>query len=107
MEDMPKIAVFFDSENVQSTKVPLLIDALSSKGDILFQRAYADWSIKNMKSWKELLNKIPVTAIQQFHHGEKQAVDKLIIMDAIEMAIMHAEIRLIDMSLLSNIKLCK
>ena len=107
MEDMPKIAVFFDSENVQSTKVPLLIDALSSKGDILFQRAYADWSIPNMESWKGLLNKIPITAIQQFHHGEKQAVDKLIIMDAIEMAIMHAEIRLIDMSLLSNIKLRK
>jgi len=94
MDDMPKIAVFFDSENVQPSKVPLLIDALSSKGDILFQRAYADWSITNMKSWKELLNKIPVTAIQQFHHDEKQAVDKLIIMDAIEMAIMHVEIEI-------------
>ncbi len=94
MDDAPTIAVFFDSENVQSSKVPLLLAALSSKGTILFQRAYADWSIPNMKSWKELLNKIPVTAIQQFHHDEKQAVDKLIIMDAIEMAIMHAEIEI-------------
>lgn len=94
MEDMPKIAVFFDSENIQPSKVPLLIDTLSSKGNILFQRAYADWSISNMNSWKDQLNKIPITAIQQFHHDEKQAVDKLIIMDAIEMAIKHTEIEI-------------
>ena len=92
MEDMPKIAVFFDSENVQSSKVSLLIDTLSSKGTILFQRAYADWSGSHMGSWKKELNQNPITAIQQFHHDEKQAVDKLIIMDAIQMAMQYKEI---------------
>ncbi|NLM00757.1 MAG: NYN domain-containing protein [Treponema sp.] len=87
MEENLKIAAFFDAENIPSDKVPLIIDYLSTKGDILFQRAYADWSISNIKSWKDQLNKTPITAIQQFHHNEKQAVDKLIMMDAIEMAI--------------------
>jgi len=87
-----RIAVFFDAENISSVKVPLIINCLSSKGDILFQRAYADWSIGSTKSWKNELNKTPITAIQQFHHGEDQAVDKLIMMDAIEMAIKHEEI---------------
>ena len=92
MEDEIKIAVFFDAENISANKVSLIIDSLSTKGDILFQRAYADWSIPSTKSWKEQLNKTPITAIQQFHHDEKQAVDKLIMMDAIEMAIKHKEI---------------
>ena len=75
MEYEVKIAVFFDAENIPSNKVSLIIDSLSTKGDILFQRAYADWSIENTKSWKEQLNKTPITAIQQFHHNEKQAVN--------------------------------
>lgn len=94
MEEIFKIALFFDSENVPADKVPLIIDYLSGKGDILFQRAYADWSVYNTKLWKDQLNKTPITAIQQFHHNEKQAVDKLIMMDAIEMAIKHADINL-------------
>ena len=89
-----KIAIFFDSENIPANKVPLIIENLAARGDILFQRAYADWSIPSTNKWKEQLNKTPITAIQQFHHNEKQAVDKLIMMDAIEMAIKHEEINL-------------
>ena len=87
MEYEVKIAVFFDAENISAKKVSPIIDFLSTKGDILFQRAYADWSMSETSSWREQLTKTPITAIQQFHHDEKQAVDKLIMMDAIEMAI--------------------
>lgn len=92
MEYEVKIAIFFDAENISANKVSPIIDALSAKGDILFQRAYADWSIDNTKSWQDQLIKTPISAIQAFHHNEKQAVDKLIMMDAIEMAIKHNEI---------------
>ena len=50
------------------------MDTLSSKCPILFQRAYADWSRPNMESWRQELNLSPITAIQQFHHDEKQAL---------------------------------
>ena len=92
MEDISKIAAFWDAENVQASKIALVMDTLSSRGPILFQRAYADWSRPNMESWHKELNLSPITAIQQFHHDEKQAVDKLIIMDAIQMAIQYKEI---------------
>ena len=92
MEDTSKIAAFWDAENVQSSKIALVMDTLSSRCPILFQRAYADWSRPNMESWRKELNLSPITAIQQFHHDEKQAVDKLIIMDAIQMAIQYKEI---------------
>lgn len=49
---MSKIAIFFDAENVPATKVPDIISEIAKEGDILFQRAYADWSIPNTSSWK-------------------------------------------------------
>lgn len=96
---MEKIAIFFDAENVPHTKVSSVISFLRKKGEVLFQRAYADWSIKNTSSWKEQLSKTPITAIQQFHEKSeddekdlKESVDKAIMMDCIEMAIKHEEI---------------
>ena len=89
---MSKIAIFFDAENVPATKMPGIISFLSKKGDIIFQRAYADWSVDSTKSWKTQLSEMPIVAIQQFHHNQGQAVDKAIMMDAIEMAINHADI---------------
>ncbi|MBB5219362.1 MULTISPECIES: NYN domain-containing protein [Treponema] len=89
---MSKIAVFFDAENVPAKTVPEIIAFLSTKGDILFQRAYADWSITNTKSWQTQITKTPITAIQQFHHNQEQAVDKAVMMDAIELAIKHEDI---------------
>ena len=89
---MSKIAIFFDAENVPAAKMPGIISFLSNKGDIIFQRAYADWSIESTKSWKTKLSEMPIAAIQQFHHDEKQAVDKALMMDVIEMAIKHEDI---------------
>lgn len=89
---MSKIAIFFDAENVPAAKMPGIISFLSKKGDIIFQRAYADWSVENTKSWKSKLSEMPIAAIQQFHNDEKQAVDKAVMMDAVEMAIKHEDI---------------
>ena len=99
MEEMEKIAIFFDAENVSPEKVSPVISFLRKKGEVLFQRAYADWSMPNTSFWKDQLSKIPITAIQQFHEKSedgkkdlKESVDKAIMMDCIEMAIKHEEI---------------
>lgn len=89
---MSKIAIFFDAENVPAAKMQGVISFLSKKGDIIFQRAYADWSVENTKSWRTQLSEMPIVTIQQFHHNQTQAVDKAVVMDAIEMAIHHADI---------------
>ena len=89
---MSKIAIFFDAENVPAKIVPAIISFLSTKGDILFQRAYADWSIESTKAWQNQISKTPIMAIQQFHHKQEQAVDKVVMMDAIELAIKHEEV---------------
>ena len=89
---MSKIAVFFDAENVSSEVVPGIISFLSKQGDILYQRAYADWSVPNMKKWEKQISQTPITAIHQFHHKQEQAVDKVLMMDAVELAIEHDDV---------------
>ena len=93
MSDTSKIAVFFDAENVSANYVPGIISYLSKQGDVLYQRAYADWSLENMKEgWKKQISQTPITAIHQFHHKQEQAVDKVLMMDAVELAVEHEEI---------------
>jgi hypothetical protein len=89
---MSKIAVFFDAENVPSGAIPDIIAWLSGQGDILYQRAYADWSVKNTKAWQEQITRTPISVIQQFHNGQEQVIDKAIMMDAVALAIEHPEI---------------
>lgn len=86
-----KIAVFFDAENLNPKSIPGIINELENHGIILYQRAYADWSMKNMtgSEWRNLISKTPITVYQQFHIKEKQVIDKTIIMDAVELAIKH------------------
>jgi len=89
---MSKIAVFFDAENVPARAIADIIAWISGQGDILYQRAYADWSVKNMKAWQDQITRTPISVIQQFHNGQEQVIDKTIMMDAIELAIEHPEI---------------
>lgn len=87
-----RIAIFFDAENISANHVTSILAKVKSYGDILIQRAYADWSIPNTSSWKNLVAKQPISVYQQFHNGETQVIDKTIIMDAIQIAIEHPEI---------------
>lgn len=89
---MANIAIFFDAENISAAHVTSILSEVKNHGSIVIQRAYADWSIENTKPWKSLLSRQPITAIQQFHNGEQQAVDKTIIMDAIQIASERADI---------------
>lgn len=43
------IAIFFDAENVSARYVSTILAKTSSYGNIVIQRAYADWSIPNTK----------------------------------------------------------
>lgn len=91
---MNKIAIFFDAENVPAMNVPKIISFLSEKGSIVYQRAYADWSMPQMKEWQSLIDKTPaITPVQQFHHNKiKNAADYRIVMEAIEMLVKDADI---------------
>ncbi|WP_147613298.1 NYN domain-containing protein [Treponema pectinovorum] len=96
-----KIAIFFDAENFSSKFVPKTLAEINRRGNVVIQRTYADWSSVNVKSWKDCVNKYPLTAIQVFRESindkndQKEAVDKQIIMDAIQTAVQNPDISII------------
>ena len=90
-----KIAVFFDAENVSAKKVPDILAWLSGQGEILFQRAYADWSMQHTKEWQTQITKTPITVYQQFHNKDTQVIDKAIMMDAVVLSLQHSELNTI------------
>lgn len=96
-----KIAVFFDAENFSSKYVPKTLAEINRRGDVVIQRTYADWSSENVKSWKDCVNKYPLTAIQVFREktndkkDKKESVDKQIIMDAVQTAVQNPDVSII------------
>lgn len=96
MNDTKKIAVFIDAENIPAKYADSIIAKINSYGDAVILRAYSDWSQINTAQWKDFVTNNPIQAIQQFHKDGntdvKEAVDKAIVMDGIELAIKSPDI---------------
>jgi len=81
-----KIAVLIDSENTQNSKLPLILDELSGFGQIIVKRAYGDFSLDQLKNWKQPLNELAIQAKQQFAYTTgKNSTDSLMIIDAMDL----------------------
>ncbi|MEC8328114.1 MAG: NYN domain-containing protein [Pseudomonadota bacterium] len=81
-----RIAVLIDSENTQHCKLNLIIDELSSYGQIVVKRAYGDFSSDQLKNWKKPLNEIAIQPRQQFAFTTgKNSTDALMIIDAMDL----------------------
>jgi hypothetical protein len=81
-----KIAVLIDSENTQHSKLHLIIEELSSFGQIIIKRAYGDFSTDQLKNWKKPLNELAIQAKQQFAYTSgKNSTDSLMIIDAMDL----------------------
>jgi hypothetical protein len=61
-----KIAVLIDADNAQLSKLKTILDEISAHGHVLIKRAYGDWSIDQLKNWKQTLNELAIQPIQQF-----------------------------------------
>lgn len=81
-----KIAVLIDSENTPNSKLHLILEELSSYGQIIVKRAYGDFSIEQLKNWKTPLNELAIQAKQQFAYTSgKNSTDSLMIIDAMDL----------------------
>ena len=81
-----KIAVLIDSENTPHSKLNLIIEELSSFGQIIVKRAYGDFSVEQLKNWKQPLNELAIQAKQQFAYTSgKNSTDSLMIIDAMDL----------------------
>lgn len=81
-----RIAVLIDSDNTPHSKLSLIIEELSSFGQIITKRAYGDFSSEHLKNWKQPLNELAIQARQQFAYTTgKNSTDSLMIIDAMDL----------------------
>lgn len=86
LEQHKKIAVLIDADNAQLSKLPLIIEELSSHGHVVVKRAYGDWSVDSLKNWKTVLNELAIQPVQQFAYTKgKNATDASMIIDAMDL----------------------
>jgi uncharacterized protein (TIGR00288 family) len=81
-----KIAVLIDADNAQLSKLKAILDEISAHGHVLIKRAYGDWSIDQLKNWKQTLNELAIQPIQQFAYTTgKNSTDASMIIDAMDL----------------------
>ena len=86
LDQHKKIAVLIDADNAQLSKLPLILEELSSHGHVVTKRAYGDWSVESLKNWKTVLNELAIQPVQQFAYTKgKNATDASMIIDAMDL----------------------
>jgi uncharacterized LabA/DUF88 family protein len=80
-----QIAMLIDGENAQPSLIEKMVAEASKYGLVTIRRVYGDWTVPQMKSWKEILNAYAVQPIQQFRYTVgKNATDSALIIDAMD-----------------------
>jgi uncharacterized LabA/DUF88 family protein len=81
-----RFAVLIDADNVSAQTIEGLIAEIANYGVALIKRIYGDWTLPNLKSWKEQLLEHAIQPIQQFRYTVgKNATDSALIIDAMDL----------------------
>ncbi|MDG6984809.1 MAG: NYN domain-containing protein [Nitrososphaerota archaeon] len=83
-----RLAIFIDAENTSPEAVGKVIVSCASLGRTNILRAYGDWTIDSLKSWRGIFSEYPITPVQQFHYvSGKNSSDSAMNIEAMD--IMH------------------
>ncbi|MDY6881952.1 MAG: NYN domain-containing protein [Desulfatiglans sp.] len=86
LESEKKIAVLIDAENAQYSVLGAVLAELSKHGHIIVKKAYGDWSSNHLKNWKQPINQLAITPVQQFAYTQgKNSSDAAMIIDAMDL----------------------
>jgi uncharacterized protein (TIGR00288 family) len=86
IEEEKKIAVLIDADNAQYHRIANILSEISAKGHIITKRAYGDWSSDYLKNWKQKLNELAISPIQQYAYTVgKNSTDAHLIIDAMDL----------------------
>lgn len=80
----PNVALFIDADNISAHFVHKIIGTLSTHGNIIVRRVYANWS-KPLAGWQQAITENAMVAIQQFDHlSGKNSSDMAMTVDVLE-----------------------
>ena len=80
-----QIAMLIDGDNAQASLIESMLSEAGKYGVVTIRRIYGDWTMENMKGWKEALHVHAVQPIQQFRYTTgKNSTDSAMIIDAMD-----------------------
>ncbi|HEU0198286.1 MAG TPA: NYN domain-containing protein [Nevskiaceae bacterium] len=82
----PRLAVLIDADNAQPALAEALLAEVGKYGVATVKRIYGDWTLPNLRGWKEKLAEHAIQPIQQFRYTVgKNATDGAMIIDAMDL----------------------
>lgn len=79
------IALLIDGDNAQPDLLKFILAEAGRYGKVTIRRIYGDWTISNMKGWKEQINSHAIRPMQQFSYTKgKNSTDSAMIIDAMD-----------------------
>src|SRR3990167_4606529 len=86
MDRKPRVALLIDADNSPASKIDLILNELSTFGEINIRRAYGNWKKNELKGWEEVLHEHAIRPMQQFDYTKgKNASDMAMVIDALEL----------------------
>lgn len=84
--NISKLAVLIDADNAQPSIIDGLLTEITKYGTANVKRIYGDWTLPDLKGWKEYLLLHSIQPIQQFRYTTgKNATDSAMIIDAMDL----------------------
>lgn len=81
-----KLAVLIDADNAQPGLTEALMAEIAKYGVASVKRVYGDWTLPNLRGWKQMLAEHAIQPIQQFRYTVgKNATDSAMIIDAMDL----------------------
>lgn len=85
-ESSKKLAVLIDADNAQPAIVENLLAEVAKYGIANVKRIYGDWTLPQLRGWKEILLQHSIQPIQQFGYTKgKNSTDSALIIDAMDL----------------------
>lgn len=79
------IALLIDGDNTQPDLLTNILAEAGRYGKVTIRRIYGDWTISNMKGWKDQINSHAIRPMQQFAYTKgKNSTDSALIIDAMD-----------------------
>jgi uncharacterized LabA/DUF88 family protein len=88
--DSARLAVLIDADNAQAALTDALLAEIATYGVASVKRVYGDWTLPNLRGWKDVLAMHAIQPMQQFRYTVgKNATDSAMIIDAMDL--LHSE----------------
>jgi uncharacterized LabA/DUF88 family protein len=81
-----RLAVLIDADNAQAALADALLAEIATYGVASVKRVYGDWTLPNLRGWKDVLTQHAIQPVQQFRYTVgKNATDSAMIIDAMDL----------------------